>query len=174
MAQYLCPYCHRRVTYNDNHPCYIYMSEDNENSLQQPNESNKRNSKYNCAKFLGILNDSSGNLPNENERSKYLINKFETTFSGSSGTDIQNQRESDVSDQIHATTDDEFKMSLEDSKSQSLNRDKKDFMDSLECVIRNALLDNDNISGTVNSTVNFDLHQDVTSRKMAKCKFQRM
>ncbi|XP_055941985.1 zinc finger protein 182-like [Argiope bruennichi] len=46
-------------------------------------------------------------------------------------------------------------MSLEDSKPRFLNKDKKDFMDSLECVIRNALSDNDNFSGTANSTVIF-------------------
>ncbi|XP_055942010.1 histone-lysine N-methyltransferase PRDM9-like [Argiope bruennichi] len=168
MAPYLCPYCRRMVTYNDNHPCYTYMIEDYENSLQQPNESNERNSKYNYAKFPLTLNDSSGNLPNENERSKYLMNDFETTFSGSSGTDIENQRGSDVSDQIYATTDDECKMSLEDSKSRSLNKDKKNFMDYLECVIRNSFSDNNNISRTAESTANFDLPPGCNEPKNGK------
>ncbi|KAF8788185.1 C2H2 finger domain transcription factor crzA like protein [Argiope bruennichi] len=168
MAPYLCPYCRRMVTYNDNHPCYIYMIEDYENSLRQPNESNERNSKYNYAKFPLTLNDSSGNLPNENERSKYLMNDFETTFSGSSGTDIENQRGPDVSDQIYATTDDECKMSLEDSKSRSLNKDKKNFMDYLECVIRNSFSDNNNISRTAESTANFDLPPGCNEPKNGK------
>ncbi|XP_055942003.1 RB-associated KRAB zinc finger protein-like [Argiope bruennichi] len=168
MAPYLCPYCRRMVTYNDNHPCYIYMIEDYENSLRQPNESNERNSKYNYAKFPLTLNDSSGNLPNENERCKYLMNDFEITFSGSGGTDIENQRGSDVSDQIYATTDDECKMSLEDSKSRSLNKDKKNFMDYLECVIINSFSDNNNISRTAESTANFDLPPGCNEPKNGK------
>ncbi|XP_055942013.1 oocyte zinc finger protein XlCOF8.4-like [Argiope bruennichi] len=182
---YKCPFCgkafttssncnfhqrsaHKMVTYNDNHPCYIYMIEDYENSLRQPNESNKRNSKYNYAKFPLTLNDSSGNLPNENERSKYFMNDFETTFSGSSGIDIENQRGPDESDQIYATTDDECKMSLEDSKSRSLNKDKKNFMDYLECAIRNSFSDNNNISRTAESTANFDLPPGCNEPKNGK------
>ncbi|KAF8788177.1 Zinc finger protein 813 like protein [Argiope bruennichi] len=73
---------------------------------------------------------------------------------GSGGVDLQKQRVSGLSDLIYATSDEECKMSLENSKWQTLNKDKKGFMDSIKCVIINDLSDNNNISETANLSVN--------------------
>ncbi|XP_055941964.1 zinc finger protein 239-like [Argiope bruennichi] len=83
--------------------------------------------------------------------------KREQAAAGSSGIDIQNQSGSSGSNLMHAKPDKERKMSLQDSKSHSLKKDKKDFMDDLENVIRNPLSDTNNISGNANSTENPDL-----------------
>ncbi|KAF8788198.1 Zinc finger protein 772 like protein [Argiope bruennichi] len=100
-------------------------------------------------------------------------NDFFETFNrsqaaaGSSGIDIPNQIGSDL---MHAKPDEECKISLEESKSQSLKKDKKDFMDDLEYVIRNALSENNNnVSGNANSTENPDLpprHKEPKNCKM--------
>ncbi|KAF8788171.1 Zinc finger protein 182 like protein [Argiope bruennichi] len=103
--------------------------------------------------------DSSINAEPNNKHENDFIETYnrEQAAAGSSGIDIQNQIGSSGSDLMHAKPDEECKMYLEESKSQSLKKDKKDFMDALEYVIRNALSDNNNISGTANSTMNPDL-----------------
>ncbi|XP_055941973.1 oocyte zinc finger protein XlCOF7.1-like [Argiope bruennichi] len=75
----------------------------------------------------------------------------ETTVSaGSSGFQIQNQSASGVSDLLYATTDEEYKTSLENSKWQTLNYDKKKFIDSLECVVKTGHSESKSISGNEN------------------------
>ncbi|KAF8788213.1 hypothetical protein HNY73_009744 [Argiope bruennichi] len=75
----------------------------------------------------------------------------ETTVSaGSSGFQIQNQSASGVSDLLYATTDEEYKTSLENSKWQTLNYDKKIFIDSLECVVKTGHSESKSISGNEN------------------------
>ncbi|XP_055941934.1 zinc finger protein 235-like [Argiope bruennichi] len=103
--------------------------------------------------------DSSINAEPNNRHENDFIETYnrDQAAAGSSGIDIQNQIGSSGSDLMHAKPDEECKMYLEESKSQSLKKDKKDFMDVLEYVIRNALSDNNNISGTANSTMNPDL-----------------
>ncbi|XP_055942006.1 zinc finger protein 226-like [Argiope bruennichi] len=66
------------------------------------------------------------------------------------------QSGSGVSDPMLAMAGEEYKTSLEKGKWQTLNNNKKNFMDSLECVIRKSHSDNNNISGTSNSTKNLD------------------
>ncbi|XP_055942017.1 zinc finger protein 182-like [Argiope bruennichi] len=73
-----------------------------------------------------------------------------TILAGSSGVRIQNQSPSGVSDLIYATTAEEHKTSLEIRKWQSLNGDKNNFIDSLECVVKTSHSNNKNISGNEN------------------------
>ncbi|KAF8788202.1 Zinc finger and SCAN domain-containing [Argiope bruennichi] len=77
---------------------------------------------------------SSENAESNNRNENDFIETYnrEQAAAGSSGIDIQNQIGSGVSDLMHAKPGEERKMSLEDSKSQSLKKDKKDFMDDLE------------------------------------------
>ncbi|XP_055941958.1 zinc finger protein 227-like [Argiope bruennichi] len=102
---------------------------------------------------------SSENAESNNRHENDCIETYkrEQAAAGSSGIDIQNQSGSSGPNLMHAKPDKERKMSLEDSKSHSLKKDKKDFMDDLENVIRNPLSDNNNISGNANSTENPDL-----------------
>ncbi|XP_055941996.1 zinc finger protein 112-like [Argiope bruennichi] len=113
----------------------------------------------------------------ENYESRYRLENdqsetFEKTIvvTGSSGVDIQKQEVLGASDLIYATTDEECKMSLEGSKWQTLKKDKNYFMDALEYVIINALSDNNNISGSANSTVNPDLPPGSNESKNGKRK----
>ncbi|XP_055942005.1 gastrula zinc finger protein XlCGF48.2-like [Argiope bruennichi] len=113
----------------------------------------------------------------ENDESRYRLENdqsetFEKTIvvTGSSGVDIKKQRILGVPDLIYGTTDEECKMSFENSKSQSLKKDKNYFMDALEYVIINALSDNNNISGSANSTVNPDLLPGSNESKNGKRK----
>ncbi|XP_055942842.1 zinc finger protein 510-like [Argiope bruennichi] len=73
-----------------------------------------------------------------------------TILAGSSVFQIQNQSASGVSDLFYATTDEEYKTFLENSKWQSLNYDKKFFIDSLECVVKTGHSESKNISGNEN------------------------
>ncbi|KAF8788172.1 hypothetical protein HNY73_009703 [Argiope bruennichi] len=102
---------------------------------------------------------SSGNAESNNTYGNDFFEKYKRAKSaaGSRSIVIQNQSGSGVSDLMHAKPDEECKLSLADRKSQSLKEDKNHFMDALEYVIRNALPDNNNISGTANSTMNPDL-----------------
>ncbi|KAF8788181.1 hypothetical protein HNY73_009712 [Argiope bruennichi] len=80
-----------------------------------------------------------------------------TVAAGLNGVEIQKQSGSCVSDLMHATTNEEYKMSLEKNKCKTLHKDKRDFIDFLECVIRAAHSDSNNFSGTENLILNPDL-----------------
>ncbi|KAF8788196.1 hypothetical protein HNY73_009727 [Argiope bruennichi] len=98
------------------------------------------------------------NLVTDLKMTKTKLLKKTIVVPGLSGVDVQKQGVLGASGLIYATTDEKCKMSHEDSKSQSLKKDKKDFVDALELVIINDLSDNNNnISGYANSTVNPDL-----------------
>ncbi|KAF8788207.1 hypothetical protein HNY73_009738 [Argiope bruennichi] len=74
--------------------------------------------------------------------------------SGSGSVDIQKQP---VSDLFHKTADKESKMFLENSKWQTLNNDKNNFMDSVECVIRQDRSHDNKIPGRTNLILQPDL-----------------
>ncbi|KAF8788195.1 hypothetical protein HNY73_009726 [Argiope bruennichi] len=89
-------------------------------------------------------------------------------ITGSSVVDIQRQSGSGVSDLMLAIAAEEYKTSLEKGKWQTLNNTKKNFMDSLECVIRKSHSDNNNISGTSNLTINLDLPSGIQEPRNGK------
>ncbi|XP_055941948.1 zinc finger protein 614-like [Argiope bruennichi] len=71
-----------------------------------------------------------------------------TVSAGSSVFQIQNQSASGVSDLLYATTDEE--PFLENSKWQTLNYDKINFIESLECVVKTGHSESKSISGNEN------------------------
>ncbi|KAF8784148.1 hypothetical protein HNY73_011623, partial [Argiope bruennichi] len=100
--------------------------------------------KENATFTVSLENFESADRPEIENREAY---EKTTVQVGSSGVEIQNQSASDL---ICATTDEEYKTCLESSKWQTLNDDKNNFIDSLECVVKIAHSDSKNISGNEN------------------------
>ncbi|XP_055941957.1 zinc finger protein 271-like [Argiope bruennichi] len=155
MDNYRSKRCGNLVTRGEDHTCFRHKKFDCRYSLQRPVESDENHD---------VIKDKSTENSNEDQQRTSSNSSYFNPLSDVQGIEIQ-------TNEIAYFTASSENVESSYRPVQSLKKDKKDFMDVIEYVIRNALSDiNNNVSGTANSTEKPDLPP--LDKEPKNCKMQ--